>query len=212
MTSFDLTFLKDKTIHRRVLHLAGSSFVGYYFIPNTLPYGIDRTWVLVIILSCVGFLEWYRWFSDRTNTINHLLRPYEQKRPASYSYFTLGSVILLAFFPQFISIPCILSTAVCDPLIGFLKHKQSKQLGFNISFFISFIFFFFVWRTSLLWIAIFASILGSIFVHLAERYSTIWLDDDFLMQILPSLLLYIIALLIKMNDSPLPEQIIYALW
>lgn len=205
-------FLKDRTIQRRLLHVAGSSFIGYYFIPRILPYGLDKTWLLVGILSCVGILEIYRWFSKQSLSLSELLRSYEEKRPASYGYFTLGSVVLLGFFPQFITIPCILSAAVCDPIIGFLRQKNSSTHGFLIAFIISFSFFFLAWKITQVWIAILASFLGAITVLFAEHKSTLWLDDDFLMQIVPAMVLSLFTILIKISNLSLPEKLIYALW
>ena len=141
-----------------------------------------------------------------------MIREYERFRPASYGYFSLGAIILLAYFPQYIAIPCILSAAICDPIIGILKQKKKKIVGFIIGFFISFIFFYICWQDAFFWIAIGASVIGSVTVIFAEHASNVWLDDDLLMQIIPAFVLFIFLIIIEKNFILPPTDIIYAFW
>ena len=197
---------------RRLLHFAGSLFVGYYLIPEFLPYSISKTWILILILLLVGGIELYRSHSYKIHKIEPLLREYEQIRPASYGYFSLGAIILLAYFPQYIAIPCILSAAICDPLIGIMKQQRKKEVGFILGFFISFLLFYFCWQDIPIWISFVASILGASMVIFAEQASTLWLDDDLLMQIIPGIVLFFFLLIIEKISILPPTDIIYAFW
>ncbi len=200
------------SVQRRLLHFAGSLFLSYYLIPEFLPYSINKTWILILILLLVGSIELYRSHSYKIHKIEPLLREYEQIRPASYGYFSLGAIILLAYFPQYIAIPCILSAAICDPLIGILKQKRRKKVGFILGFFISFIFFYFCWQDTSIWISFVASILGASMVIFAEQASTVWLDDDLLMQIIPGIVLFFFLMIIEKFSILPPTDIIYAFW
>ena len=200
------------SIQRRLLHFAGSLFITYYFIPDFLPYAIHKTWILIVILLLVGSIEWYRTYSNKIHKIDPLLREYERIRPASYSYFSLGAIILLAYFPQYIAIPSILSAAICDPIIGIMKQQNKKRFGFMIGFFISFLFFYFCWQGTIFWITIIASLLGAASVIFAEQASNLWVDDDLLMQIIPAIVLFFFLMIIEKISVILPTDIIYAFW
>lgn len=212
MIKYKSKFPYDTTIQRRLLHFAGSIFIGYYLIPETLIYSISKIWILVLIISLVGFIELYRRYSDHLHSLTPLLREYEHKRPASYSYFALGAVILLAFFPQYISVPCILSAAICDPVIGIFKQQNKRKIGFLIGFFISLMLFYLSWSMTLFWIALLNSFIGAALVILAEHSSNLWIDDDFLMPLLPAVALYLLSIVIMMASLPLPNPLIYPLW
>jgi dolichol kinase len=198
------------SIKRRLLHLAGSLFIMYYFIPEFLLYSVHKAWILIVILLLVGSIEWYRSYSNKIHKIEPLLRDYERVRPASYSYFSVGAIILLAYFPQYIAIPCILSASICDPFIGIMKQQNEKRAGLIIGFFISFMLFYFSWQSTLFWIAMGASLLGAAMVILAEQASNLWLDDDLLMQIIPSIILFIFLMIIEKLSALPPTNIIYA--
>jgi len=200
------------SIKRRLLHFAGSLFIGYYLIPEFLPYSIHKTWILIAILLLVGTIELYRSYSFKIHKIEPLLREYERIRPASYGYFSLGAIILLAYFPQYIAIPIILSAAICDPLMGIMRRQKKKRIGFIIGFFISFIFFYFCWLDTIFWINIAASLLGAATVIFAERASNLWLDDDLLMQIIPAIVLFFFLIIIEKISVLPPTDIIYAFW
>lgn len=203
---------KKRTVQRRLLHLAGSLFIIYYFIPEKIVYTISKQWILLIIGLLVLIIEVHRQKTKKTHPLDPLLRDYENKRPASFSYFAIGSIILIYFFPQYITIPCILSTALCDPLIGILKQKNKKIIGYFIGFCISFIIFIGSWITTKHWISLFASGLGAGTLIIAEHSSNAVVDDDFLMQILPAITLFLFSYLLSNISLPLPNQLIYALW
>jgi hypothetical protein len=207
-----LVIFENKIIQRRILHISGSLFVGYYFIPETLLASIDKQWILFGILLLTLSIELYRQNTNHSPKINVLLRNYEHNRPASYFYFVMGSILLLVFFPQYISIPCILSASLCDPLIGEMRRRNNEYVGFSAGFFICFSFFMISWKTSSFWIALIASIIGASSLIYAEYASNSLIDDDLLMQILPATLLFLLTQILLFTSASLPTQLIYPFW
>lgn len=203
-------FMK-RIVQRRVLHLAGSLFIGYYFIPEQIIYNISKQWILFAIGLLVLTIEVHRQKTKKAHALDPLLREYENNRPASFSYFAIGSIILLSFFPQYITIPCILSTAICDPFIGILKQKNKKIFGYFIGFSISYLIFMGSWVPTKYWISLFASGIGAGTLILAEYGSNALLDDDFLMQLLPAIFLFLFSYLLSNTGLALPTQLIYPL-
>ncbi len=205
-----LTSQRNKSIQRRILHMAGAIFIGYYFLPRSLPFNIPRIIVLYAIIPLVLAIELYRW-NVREHRLNDLLREYEHSRPASFSYFAIGSILLLLFFPQYISIPCILSTAFCDPIIGEFKQKNNRFIGYLLGFIISILFFSLAWTSIKPWITISAAFIGAGSSMISEHKSTFYIDDDFLMQLVPALLLLLFTFLLTTLSIPLPDQLISSL-
>ena len=199
-----------KSFQRRLLHVAGSFFLLYYPLPSFLPYHIHKIWILILILLMVASIEFYRFHSKRMNHLDPLLREYEHIRPASYSYFALGSILLLAYFPQYIAIPCILTAAVCDPLIGIMKQLKRKNTGYAIAFLFAFIFFYFFWFDSLFLITIIASFIGASTAIFAEYSSTLWVDDDLLMQLIPAIELYFFVFILERIFVIVQTVLVYA--
>jgi len=201
---------ENKSLQRRGLHLAGSLFIGYYFLPTLLPYDIPRTIILYAIIPLIISIELYRW-NNREHRLNNLLRDYEKSRPASFSYFAIGSIILLLYFPQYISIPCILSTAFCDPIIGITKQKNKPFIGYLTGFFLSSILFILAWNSTTTTIGLTAAMIGASTSMISEHKSSFYIDDDFLMQILPAIILVIFAYVLTTCSLPLPSQLISSL-
>ena len=207
-----LFILENRTMQRRILHLGGSLFVGYYFLPETVLGSLHKEWILFGILLLALSIELYRKNTDHSPKINVLLRSYEHFRPASYFYFVIGSILLLVFFPQYISIPCILSAAICDPLIGEMRQRNNEHFGYYIGFLICFSFFMISWQSATFLIALIASFIGASSLVFAEYISYDWIDDDFLMQILPASLLFLLTQILLFMSVSLPTQLIYPCW
>jgi dolichol kinase len=201
---------RNKSIQRRILHIAGALFVGYYFLPHSLPFNIPRTIVLYAIIPLVLAIELYRW-NVHEHRLNGLLRDYEHSRPASFSYFAIASILLLLFFPQYISIPCILSTAFCDPIIGEFKQKNKRIIGYLLGFIISILFFILAWSSTKPEIMITAALIGAGSTMISEHKSSFYIDDDFLMQLVPAVLLLLFTFLLTTLSFPLPDQLISSL-
>lgn len=129
-----------------------------------------------------------------------LLRHYENNRLGSYVYFGIGAMILFLFFPEQISIPCILCASITDPFMGEIRHHYSKKSALLGGFLISFLFFAIIWMHTPINIMIPIASIGSISAVIAEKYAGFWIDDDFLMQMLPAMILLCITTLFALNQ------------
>jgi len=120
------------------------------------------------------------------------LRIYEEKRPASYVYFGVALCILLVFFPQQIAIPCILCACFSDPIIGEIRYRLGKKKAYVIGFFVCMFFFLITWYTADIPILLLASLLGASAAVIGEAKKFWLIDDDFMIQILPAIILLLL--------------------
>jgi dolichol kinase len=199
---------------RRVMHVCVGAVLLFYFLPHTLI-GVP-TWIYLVMLFvalpvCIEIIR----LNKKTLFLG--LREYEKSRVASYVWFTIGATLLILFFPQQIAAPCILATAFGDPAIGVTK-KLRRRYTFSIAIII--IFLIFLAFDYILILAIFAA--GVTFIaqfiefkiQWRVRKSLFWsrskhevseyrkyfdflfkTDDDFMMQIMPAIVLFILFLI-----------------
>ena len=186
----------DAHWYRRVFHAFGASFVFYYMLPDLewinilkiiIPAIIVIVAILLEILRIKGFINSNHFFG---------LRMYEKKRIGSYVFFAVGILILLMFFPQQIAIPCILCACLGDPIIGEIRNRFSKKYVYVVGFLICMSFFLISWYSVNLNLLILVSVVGGLGAAIGEIKKIYWLDDDFMIQILPAILIGIILSLI----------------
>jgi len=199
----------DAHWYRRVFHTFGAALVLYYMLPdidwiNTLK--IYAPPILVVFALSLEILRLNGHLSS-----NHFfgLRMYEQKRLGSYVFFAVGILILLMFFPQQIAIPCILCACLGDPIIGELRNRSNKRYANSIGFIICMFFFMIVWHKSNIYLLFLISIIGGFGAIIGETKKFWWLDDDFMIQILPAILIGIIWILMPYIGLSYPDIIIH---
>jgi dolichol kinase len=203
----------DAHWYRRVFHGFGASFLFYYLLPdeewiNTLKFWIPLIFVVIAILLEVlrlkGFVSSNHFFG---------LRMYEKNRIGSYVFFAVAIFILLIFFPQQIAIPCILCACIGDPLIGEIRHRFGMHYVYVMGFLICMIFFLISWYKADPLLMVFVGIVGAFGAIIGETKKFWWLDDDFMIQMLPAVLLAFVWLAIPHLGFSYPGEIIYpALW
>jgi len=199
----------DPHWYRRVFHTFSASFILYYMIPDVYWINLLKIWIPVAIIIFIFILEYLR-INGKVNS-NHFfgLRLYEEKRISSYLFFGVAVFFLLLFFPQQISVPCILCASMADPIMGEVRHRFGQKYVYIIGFFLCMIFFFITWYKAQLWIALLVSIIGAIGAVVGETKKIKWLDDDFMIQMLPAILLLIIVFIAGSFGFGLPEPIIH---
>ncbi|MGD0256314.1 MAG: hypothetical protein ABSB90_00305 [Thermoplasmata archaeon] len=184
-------------IWRRVLHGLCAAILFYYLLPEEFFLFAPKEVVLVLALVAVLLLE----------TLRHLaglelptIRPYEQRRVASFAFFAVAIVVAILLFPEPIAAAVVLGTALVDPLAGELRIARVRAAG--------------------LWAVPVAAYAGLAFVGLAligrwpvldslglallaapiavavERPKTRWVDDDLAMTFVPAVVLYVVAVLV----------------
>ena len=212
---------------RRILHLLFTFAIIYYLLPFTV-FGIPRHYYFIIIIFLIPIL--IEIIRLRAGVIFHGLHEHEANHVASYVWFTTGATILILFFPQQIAAPCIVATALGDPVIGLTKPYRRRFI-FLITFIICLLVFI-LFKYSI-YIAIFAAAIAFIAEsfefkirirlrpnlfwsrsrHRFSRYKAFFdflfrTDDDFMMQIIPAVALFI---LFSIFPELLPPEIIQPL-
>ncbi len=197
--------------YRRVFHAFGTIFLIYYLIPSDPIFSHLKLLTVIGILLTAILLEILRLQKKIKQTHFFGLRTYETRRPASYVYFGVGTLLLLLFFPQQIAIPCILCACLADPAIGELRQRLTPLPTTLIGFIICFLFFATTWNTAEPWLIILISTSGATAAILGETLNKPWLDDDLLIQLLPALCLFIIWQLLQALTEVqiLPEVILH---
>jgi len=199
MTEYQTEFLErmnaievDAHWFRRVFHTFAASFLIYYFLPDEgWLFAIKRCTIIGILLVLI-IIEYYRFRGDIKNTRFFGLRGYEQHRPAGYLFFGAGTVLLFLFFPQQIVIPCLLCAAFIDPLMGEMRFYFGKYNAILAGFVVSLFFFSITWYRAEWWVIAIVAVAGGTVVVLSEAKKLPYIDDDFMIQILPAVLLLII--------------------
>lgn len=194
---------------RRVFHTFAASFLFYYLLPDEEWIGFIKIVLPTIIVVCMVVIEYQR---IRGGVDHHRffgLRSYEKKRPASYLYFGVAVLLLFVFFPQQIAIPCILCASFIDPLIGESRYYLGKRRATIIGFSLSFLFFLLTWYKAEWWVLMLVPFIGATAAVYGETKKLAFLDDDFMIQMLPALLLLLLwQVLLLVNINILPPPII----
>jgi dolichol kinase len=188
----------DAHWYRRVFHAFGASFIFYYVLPNAnwvnlLDWiNILKIWVPVSIVIVIVLLEILR-LKGKINSDHFFgLRTYEKKRAGSYVFFAVGILILFLFFPQQIAIPCILCACLADPIMGEIRYRFGEKQAYIVGFIVCIFFFMITWFKADFSLMILVSVVGAIGAVVGEAKKFWWLDDDFMIQILPAILILII--------------------
>jgi dolichol kinase len=194
---------------RRVFHTFTASFLFYYLLPDEPWINVTKIILPICIVTGIAGIEVRRIRGQLDHQRFFGLRHYEKKRPASYLYFGVALLLLLLLFPQQIAIPCILCACFTDPIIGELRFYLKKKQAYVIGFFFSVFFFTMTWYAADWWILLTVSLLGATGAVIGEGKKLKWIDDDFMIQMLPALLLLLFWQgLLMIGIEILPPEII----
>jgi len=200
----------DAHWYRRVFHTFGASFLFYYMLPDEHYLNQIKIIIPVFIILIAITLELLR--LKKKISSNHFfgLRVYEKDRIGSYLYFGIGIIILLFFFPQQIAIPCILCACFGDPIIGEIRNNYDKNKAILIGFVVCLVFFIITWYNSKIEILILVSFIGASSAILSEIKKIKWLDDDFMIQIIPAIIILLLIMILNTVGFDIVfEKIIY---
>jgi len=196
--------------YRRVFHAFGACFLFYYMLPDVDWINLLKFWVPPLIIVFAVILEVLRLKGVISSDHFFGLRMYEKNRVGSYLFFGVAVLILLRFFPQQIAIPCILCGCLADPVMGEARHRFGKTRVYLVGFLMCMVFFMVSWYKADLWIVFLVSIVGASSAVLGEVKKFWWLDDDFMIQIVPAVLLIVFILSLKQMGVEISfEQVIY---
>jgi dolichol kinase len=192
---------------RRAFHTFAASFLVYYLLPNDGWIGALKIIIPIGIVACIAIIDYGRIRGEFDHQRFFGLRGYEKGRPASYLYFGVGMLLLLVLVPQQIAVPCILCASFTDPLIGESRYHLGKQRAYVLGFLLSMFIFLLTWYRAEWWVMLPVALLGASGAVIGEAKKLKWIDDDFMIQILPALLIFTlwqVVLLTGTNILPAP--------
>jgi len=214
MTEYQIEFLErmnaievDAHWFRRVFHTFAASFLFYYLLPDEERINLGKIIIPIIIVLFMIIVESRRIRGAFDHQRFFGLRNYEKKRPASYLYFGLAVLLLFSLFPQQIAIPCLLCASFTDPIIGESRYCFGKKRAYVIGFVISVFFFIVTWYRADWWILLLVPLIGATGAVIGEVKKFKFVDDDFMIQILPAVFLILMwrgFLLIGIDMLPPP--------
>ena len=200
----------DAHWYRRVFHAFGASFLLYYMLPNVDWINVLKFWVPPIVVAIAITLEVLRLKGKISGNHFFGLRMYEQNRIGSYLFFAVAVLILLRFFPQQIAIPCILCACLADPIMGELRHRFGKKEVYIVGFLVCLLFFMVTWYKADIRLMVLVAVVGAFGAVIGETKKFWWLDDDFMIQMAPAVLLLLIWFGAPAMGFDLPSKIIVA--
>jgi len=200
----------DAHWYRRVFHTFGATFLLYYMLPDADWINLLKILIPLLIIVFAIILEILRLKNKVSSEHFFGLRFYEKNRVGSYLFFGVAILILLMFFPQQIAIPCILCACIADPIMGESRIRLGEKWTYLIGFIICSFFFIVTWYRADFWILIAVTFIGTTGALFGEVKKLWWIDDDFMIQILPAILLLLLYLVLNYYGLDiLPEKVIY---
>ena len=199
----------DAHWYRRAFHAFGASFLFYYMLPNVDWINLLKFWMPPIIVVFVVVLEILRLKGKVSSDHFFGLRMYEKNRIGSYVFFAVAIFILLRFFPQVIAMPCILCACLADPIMGEVRNHFGMKHTYIFGFLVCMLFFVVAWYKADIRLLLLVSVIGAFGAVIGETKKFWWLDDDFMIQMLPAVLLLIIWVGVPYFGFSHPDPIIY---
>ena len=178
---------------RRLVHISAPVFLIYYYLPDPVfPGLISKQPGLFLFLALILIIEAFRlYFSP------HIIgmRDYENYRISAAAWTAMALTISLAFFPIEIALPVILGMAWVDPIMGIMRARKSKLYPaipivlYFVLMIVPLTYFF-----GLTPLVMIASVVATFLGIMSEIKKNWYIDDDFIMIIIPLLGLYTIFL------------------
>ncbi len=163
-------------------------YLFYYLLPEELFPGFFKWYGVVIVLAVVLIAEGLRL---KTGKLLFGMRNYEKNRVSAFTWFAIGMSLALLFFKMEYVVPVIIGMALVDPLIGEIRRRKAKLYPFLPSLIYGIILFlclFILFEMSIIFLVLF-SFIATFFAIFAEWWDIKYIDDDFLMAIIPLLAL-----------------------
>jgi len=177
-------------IFRRMFHLCAPGILVYYVFPKTF-FGISKDAWLIIGLMLLLILEAARLFLGK---VFFGMRGYEKDQISAYAWAGMGVTLAFLVFPMPFVICAVVGLGWTDPIIGELRKKNKMKYypWLPIVFYFLIVFCCLVLFSEIPWLAIviLASV-GSLGAIAVEK-PKIPVDDDFLMLIIPLLVMTLV--------------------
>lgn len=180
--------MESQEIFRRIFHMTAVVYLTYYVLPEELILGFYKWYGVLIIVFIALFVEGVRL---KTGKIFFGLRKYEKKQISAFAWFAIGMGCALFLFKMEYVVPVVIGMAFTDPLIGEIKRRREKLYPILPLIFygvVVFLCLFFLTEISLILLILFA-LLATISAIFAEWWKIKYIDDDFLMIVIPLVVL-----------------------
>ena len=181
--------MRKDVLVRRCMHALIALTPLYFSLPVELPIEPLRRWMLLMgFFVVVSAFEVIRLWKGVTFLG---LRPHEKHQIASFAWAAAGVTLLLWLFPQDIASAALVAMALVDPLAGELRASKTRdRFTVTASLAAYFALFFVVCalagdRGTVTCLVI--AIIGSVVAIPSEWFDVKYVDDDFLMLVLPAL-------------------------
>ncbi len=180
-----------RRVFRRAFHTLTSLFVVYYWFPERVTeIDMTREQLAVVGLLLLACFEAYR---IHKGWLFFGLRDYEKKAPAGYFWGATGYVLALLLFEQRFAMVTILGTTLVDPILGELRATEWKKMGPPVGFIAwSAVAYTCVLLVPLATPLVFIPI-GALIAVVVEAPKVPYVDDNFVMNIVPLLSLTALA-------------------
>ncbi|MBM4236903.1 MAG: hypothetical protein FJ151_00250 [Euryarchaeota archaeon] len=180
---------------RRLVHLMTPLFLVYYLLPDPLwEGGLEREYGLVLLLIIVLAAEALR-LIFKPDIVG--MREYERYQMCAAAWAAIGMTIAFLFFPVEYAAPALMGMGWVDPVIGILRRRKSTlypSLPIALYFVIA------LASMSVLIgptaEVLIASVVATPLAIASERYKSRYVDDDFLMIVVPLLVIAAVFALI----------------
>ncbi len=184
-------FALGDRIWRRILHGLGAIVLVYFVVPNGFFVFAPKEVILLVLLGLVVVAELLRF---TVGLELPTVRDYESHRVGGYVYFAVALTIVVLLFPEPIAVAVVLGTAFVDPVAGELRtagRSRSLYPAVPVALYavLAFTSLAIVGRWPWGLDALLALAAAALAVAV-ERPKLPWVDDDFVMTIVPALFLY----------------------
>jgi len=176
-------------VFRRAFHLCAPLFLVYYLFPDDMwGIGISNQAFLLFCFAILMVVEGVRLARGR---VFFGLREYEKKQLSAYAWAGIAITIAFLFFPPVFVVVVVIGMGWTDPLIGELRRHWKKAypaLPIAVYFIITVVC---LWLFSdiPLFVMLFLASLTTAVAILVEYPQIKAVDDDFLMLIVPLVVL-----------------------
>ena len=180
--------MESQEIFRRIFHMTAVVYLAYYLLPEELLPGFYKRYGVLIIVFIALFVEGVRL---KTGKIFFGLRKYEKKQISAFAWFAIGMGCALLLFKMEYVVPVVIGMAFTDPLIGEIKRRREKLYPvIPIIFYgtIVFLCLFFLTEVTIILLILF-TLMATLSAIFAEWWKIKYIDDDFLMIVIPLVVL-----------------------
>lgn len=182
--------MERSLLFRRIFHMTAPIYLVYYLLPDVIS-GISKQLVLMIVFFSIIAFEAVR---ISRGMVFFGLKEYERKHISAFAWSALGMTLALLLFPMHLAVVGFLGLAFIDPLIGEIFRTKNHWLHPNVPLFAYFAIAF-AYLSLVAWypphVAATIAAVGSVVAIVSEYPQLRWVNDDFLIMMVPLIAMYL---------------------